>query len=346
MCSQDMMDVEGRILAEWPGCRAGLMVRDWERIGDGWECDTYGLVMVEGGRERALVLRLYPPRSEQSLRPTSVDDEYRVMSLLHRDGFPVPRVYLWSSGASGNRPFILMDRKEGELLGRLYRRADPRRREELGEQFCRLLVQLHSLDPRCYPRAEDGGDSPVHTQVTKLADYIELTGLSELEPGVEWLRCRSRSVRPGRRSVVHWDFHPENILVAPDGRPCVIDWSSAEVTDSRFDVGFTLVFQAGADLRGQFLAGYEELSGAPISDLDFFAAAGCLRRLLVLLTVLESGPQRLGLRPEVSDLVASRAMGHLADVYERFVHLTDVDLPIVGRWISRAEDGRVGCPRR
>lgn len=340
---RDLDDVEEYILAQWPGCRDGLSVRDWQRIGDGWECDTYGLVLLQGGRERALVLRLYPPHSEQSLELTSVDDEYRVMSLLHRDGFPSPRVYLWSSGASGNRPFILMDRHQGEQLGRLYRRADPGAREGLREQFCRLLVSLHSLDPRPYPGGENGDDSPVHTQVTKFEKYIQLTGLSDLEPGVQWLRRSSRRVHPGRRSVVHWDYHPENVLIAPDGRPCVIDWSSAEVTDSRFDVGNTLVFQAGVQLRGQFLAGYEELSGAPVGDLEFFAAAGCLRRLLVLLTILESGPERLGLRPGVRGLVESRAMGHLADVYRRFVHITGVDLPVAGRWIDRAGQG-VGDP--
>lgn len=334
MVDSDLWDVENRILAEWPGCGADLKIRAWERIGDGWECDTYGLVLVEDDRERALVVRLYPPRSEVDLTPpSSVEDEYRVMSLLHRDGFAVPRVYLRSRGTAGARAFILMDRQEGELLGHLYGRSGAGCREELAATFCRLLVELHSLDPRCYPGQVNPGDSPVHAQLAKFEEYMNLAGLAGLEPGIDWLSRRSCFISPGRRALVHWDYHPQNVLIAPDGGPAVIDWSSAEVTDSRFDVGSTLVFLPNEDSRRQFLAGYEQLSGAPVRDLAFFAAAGCFRRILIILTVLECGPERLGLRSEVRDLVRSKAMSHLADVYRRFRHVTDTDLSIVSRWI-------------
>jgi tRNA A-37 threonylcarbamoyl transferase component Bud32 len=90
--------------------------------------------------------------------------------------------------------------------------------------------------------------------------------------------------------LVHMDFHPLNVMLAPDG-PVVIDWSNAHEGEAEADVAFTQVILAtsesdfprwlewlGRVLRTRFVAAY--LSGVDLKPgPERLAAAADIRRL-------------------------------------------------------------------
>jgi thiamine kinase-like enzyme len=51
---------------------------------------------------------------------------------------------------------------------------------------------------------------------------------------------------PGDR-LLHLDFHPENVILAPGG-PVVIDWDNAAVGDPRADLAMTWIIMATSEL--------------------------------------------------------------------------------------------------
>jgi hypothetical protein len=56
-------------------------------------------------------------------------------------------------------------------------------------------------------------------------------------------------------ALVHFDLHPENVLLGPDG-PVVIDWTNARGGDPDADVALTwLIFETSAGLPGRLAAG-------------------------------------------------------------------------------------------
>lgn len=56
-------------------------------------------------------------------------------------------------------------------------------------------------------------------------------------------------------SLVHFDLHPENVMLGPDG-PVVIDWTNARGGDPDADVALTwLILETSAGMPGRLAAG-------------------------------------------------------------------------------------------
>jgi aminoglycoside phosphotransferase (APT) family kinase protein len=60
-------------------------------------------------------------------------------------------------------------------------------------------------------------------------------------PIVAWLEERREAVPCLQPSLVHGDFHPNNILLREDGSAVVIDWAGLQASDARFDLAWTLL---------------------------------------------------------------------------------------------------------
>jgi aminoglycoside phosphotransferase (APT) family kinase protein len=59
----------------------------------------------------------------------------------------------------------------------------------------------------------------------------------------------------GTASLVHFDLHPDNVLMSPSG-PVVIDWTNAHGGDPASDVAMTwLILATSGGLPGRVLAG-------------------------------------------------------------------------------------------
>ncbi|MHA1959805.1 MAG: phosphotransferase [Candidatus Thorarchaeota archaeon] len=69
----------------------------------------------------------------------------------------------------------------------------------------------------------------------------------------------------------HQDFHPSNIMIDKGGRPLVIEWTAAHITDFRVDPGWTLLLTAAfvnTDSCNSLLERYEETAGSSVEDIE------------------------------------------------------------------------------
>ena len=94
---------------------------------DGWESEVWSFHYIPAGTPRRLplILRLYV----DDAAARKVETEAAAMPLAEALGYPVPRVLYSSVEAEPfGRPFMVMQRVAGEVLGNLIRRrpAEPR----------------------------------------------------------------------------------------------------------------------------------------------------------------------------------------------------------------------------
>jgi aminoglycoside phosphotransferase (APT) family kinase protein len=284
-----------------------------------------------------LILRLYHGQDA----PAKAAHEFRSLQRLRQAGYPVPKVHaLVSEESPFGRPFVIMERiTGGPMWSRLLATGEDEQRGLL-ETFCRLFVWLHRLEWR--PFADDaaaidaGPYACADRWLGEARRALERAPMPGLVPVVEWLARRRDDVPCARPAVVHGDFHPGNVLVQDDGSPVVIDWTSLQVSDPRFDLGWTLLLTyayAGSNWRQRVLREYERQAGAAVECLDWFDAAACARRLHDVAVSLTSGPETLGMRPEATAQIRAQ-MPAVGRTYEMLRERTGVAVPEVERLLA------------
>lgn len=305
------------------------------QISDGWECDVYRFDLrgTDAGKSvrHELILRMYLGRGAGRKAAW----EFRVLRELDRAGYPVPRVdAVVATDSSLGAPFTLMERVSGTTLGEVMLSSnDTSARENYLNLFCRLLAELHLLDWRPFVDQPDeyAAETAIRSRIAKMSQWPKSLDVQEFDEAFEWLDARASAIQPGRLAVVHWDFHPWNVLMRPGGQPSVIDWTSAEVTDSRFDLAWTLLLVSTGrhpSVRDAVLTEYVRLSGGPVADLGFFEAAASLRRIFSMVVSMSHGSEVFGMRPGAEAQI-QRSLAHLRAVYQLFQARTGLRIPIV-----------------
>lgn len=266
--------------------RPEAAITDLRRLTNGWESEVIGF-SVDG---EPRILRYGP------VGPKDGSVEVRVMQHLHRARFPVPRVYAHGvASAEFGGAFLVMDFVPGVPMWKRYMDGSGNLNPALVIDFAGLMVRLHRVDPEPLK----GVPSTFSTDLLHhLAHSHGLSGA--FAPAFAWLSEREPGVDRQPRSVIHGDFHVDNILADGEKEPVVIDWTAATVDDPRADLGWTMVLVlAGRDpARAEALArAYEAVSGEPLREIDFFVNLGLIRRLLVLTIAVAAGAGAIGMRP-------------------------------------------------
>jgi aminoglycoside phosphotransferase (APT) family kinase protein len=291
----------------FPG-RQRVRIENLARIGAGWETEIHsfdiGYQVEAQVRREGLIVRLYPGKGESA----KAAHEFRSMRLLYDSGYPVPRVLALEGDSSPlGRPFILMERIDGESMWPLLMSSTGGQQRRYLALFCELFVRLHRLDWRPFVRdaARYELDRPTYAFVDAWLDEARAAVVQFPLPGfgrlLDWLQERRDLLPCPEPSVVHWDFHPYNILLCADGSPAVIDWAGLRVTDARFDLAWTLLLTtsyAGVEWRDSILHEYERLARAKVEQIELFEAFACARRLFDVTASLLEGSEQLGMRPE------------------------------------------------
>ncbi len=119
----------------------------------------------------------------------------------------------------------------------------------------------------------------------------------------------------------------------------VIDWTGFAVSDSRFDLAWTLVLThayLGPLWRNRLLWEYERLAGRDVKALECFEVFACARRLIDLSVSLLDGAQKMGMR---SEAVAAMRQDRFSfeNVYELLVERTGICIKEVEDLISSLE---------
>lgn len=331
------------LAAHWPD-PLDPVVHDLRSISIGWESDVYAFDLEHGPegerRRHPLVLRIY----SGDVAKAKSAREFHGMSLLGRAGYPVPAVHLLEQEASPfGQPFVIMDRVDGTPMWPVLFGSDEEHRKELLTQFCTLQVELHRLNWRPLvpdpARYDDNPYAAVDRALNQLCEWIEQDSLTDYRPAHDWLVARRDRAACRHPAVVHLDFHPENVLLRPNGSVAVIDWTQVTVSDPRFDLASTLVLIGsimGDAWRGRVLAEYERVAGAPTQELPFFETFSCLRRLLLVAIVVHHGPEKLGLRGDVRSRM-QRQRKPLRRVYDRLAALTGLRVPDIENLLQSFE---------
>jgi len=330
------MNEQKRILEEYIQNRfsdkPALTILRLDKIADGWESDNHIITVEYGDAIRTRedwVWRIY---SGQGKREKAVL-EFNSMEKLFSAGYPVPRVLLLEAEHSPiDRPFIIMEYIQGEVMWHLLDTSPREKREKLLDQFCQLYVRLHNLDWKLF---DDNlpSDEPyffIDQWLDEARGVIQRFPDFDASPFLDWVTSRRDLFACERPSPIQQDFHPGNILVRADGSAVAIDWAHFAVSDFRFDLAWTLVlaFAHGwARMRDLILQGYERHFGKPVEQIEVFEGVACARRLFDLTISLKLGPQHLGMNAGAAETMRASMEAHRR-VYGLFVERTGLQVKV------------------
>jgi aminoglycoside phosphotransferase (APT) family kinase protein len=214
-------------------------------------------------------------------RALSREQEFRLLEVVHRAGVLAPRPrWLCTDPAVLEVPFFLMDRLEGEAVGRRVVREPSlgEARKRLPQQMAEQLALIHRVsiagtDLAFLPRPEPGlspAQSALENAVRQLWHFDEPHPALEL--AARWLRQHAPACSTWR--LVHGDFRLGNLMVGPEGLVGVFDWEFTHVGDPDEDLAWPCVrsWRFGQDalrLGGiaqpdEYLEMYERLSGRAV----------------------------------------------------------------------------------
>ena len=131
---------------------------------------------------------------------------------------------------------IISDYIPGKTLSQLME-ENPEKKSEYIELLVDLQMEVHSKK------------SPL---LTKLKDKMNRKiGAAELDATTRYeLHTRLESM-PRHNKVCHGDFNPSNVIITPEGKPYIIDWSHATQGNASADVARTyLLFGLAGDIDG------------------------------------------------------------------------------------------------
>jgi aminoglycoside phosphotransferase (APT) family kinase protein len=230
---------------------------------------------------RRYVLRRKPPGK---LLPSAhaVDREYRVISALHAQGFPVaaPLAYCANESVAGT-PFYVMDFADGRVFWEPQMPgSNAAERAAVYDAMNATIARLHAFDPATIGLGDFGrGENYVARQVDRWSKQYrasETEKLDAMERLIEWL---PRHIPPGGPPrLVHGDYRLDNLIVAM-GAPnilAVLDWELSTLGDPLAD--FTYHLMAWHMPHSESAAGTASLVGHDLRALgipsmaDYIAA--------------------------------------------------------------------------
>jgi aminoglycoside phosphotransferase (APT) family kinase protein len=287
----DVASLEAWMQANVEGFAGPLSV---EQFKGGQSNPTYKLVTPA----RAYVLRRKPPGK---LLPGAhaVDREYRVISALAAQGFPVARAYgLCLDEAVIGTQFYVMEMVEGRIFWDPTFAEVPREDRPLYfDAMNETIARLHLIDPD----AADLGDygKPGNYFARQIARWsqqyqndVEAGRVASMDRLVEWLPENIPPDEPQAR-VIHGDFRCDNMIFHPSEPRvlAVLDWELSTLGHPLADFSYHLMMYrmpdalGGADLAALGLPGEDDYVAAycrrtgrdSIPHLDFYMAFNLFR---------------------------------------------------------------------
>src|SRR5262245_1385886 len=235
----DAARLEAYLAARLPDFRGPVRVRQFK---GGQSNPTY---LIETPARR-YVLRRKPPGK---LLPSAhaVDREFKVISALHAQGFPVaaPLIYCEDAEVAGTA-FYLAAYVEGRVVWEPHMpEAEPSERSAVYDAMNATLARLHSFDPAALGLAEFGrGENYVARQVERWSKQYrasETERIEEMERLIAWLP--SHLPPPGPVRLVHGDYRLDNIILSSSAPNilAVLDWELSTLGDPLADLAYHLM---------------------------------------------------------------------------------------------------------
>jgi len=235
----DAARLEAYLAARVQGFAGPLSVRQFK---GGQSNPTY---LLETPASR-YVLRRKPPGK---LLPSAhaVDREFRVISALHAQKFPVAAPVLYCEDAEiVGTVFYVMSYVEGrvfwepEMPG-----STAAERSAVYDAMNATIARLHSFEPAAIGLGDFGrGENYVARQVERWSKQYrasETETVGEMERLIAWLPAHLPPAGPVR--LVHGDYRLDNMILAPDAPRvlAVLDWELSTLGDPLADFSYHLM---------------------------------------------------------------------------------------------------------
>jgi aminoglycoside phosphotransferase (APT) family kinase protein len=235
----DVARLETWLAAHAPGFFGPPTVRQFR---GGQSNPTY-LIETPG---RCYVLRRKPPGK---LLPSAhaVDREFRVISALHRQTFPVPEPIVYCDDADVvGTPFFVM----GYVGGRVFWEphlpdSNPAERAAVYDAANATISRLHCFEPAAIGLGDYGwGENYVGRQIERWSKQYrasETQTIDDMERLIAWLPDHPPPPAPVR--LVHGDFRLDNMILASDAPKvlAVLDWELSTLGDPLADFSYHLM---------------------------------------------------------------------------------------------------------
>jgi aminoglycoside phosphotransferase (APT) family kinase protein len=196
--------------------------------------------------DRCYVLRRKPPGK---LLPSAhaVDREFRVISALHRQDFPVPEPVVYCDDVEvAGTPFFVMGYVEGRIFWEPHLPGlVPAERALIYDAVNATIARLHSFDPAAIGLADYGrGENYVARQVERWSRQYrasETQTIDDMERLIAWLPQHLPPPAPVR--LIHGDFRLDNAILAVDAPRvlAVLDWELSTLGDPLADFSYHLM---------------------------------------------------------------------------------------------------------
>ncbi len=320
-------------------------VSDLQSLAKGWETELFSFKFIyekENKRiEEQLILRMYPGTNQEE----KTEWEYKVLTSLFNAGYPVPKTHILELNKKVlEKPFIVMDRIQGEDMGGLFLSAAEENDQEtilsIVKVLCKLFVKLHNIEWQALPLEinDVGALNPYYFINRKILIYEKMINQSEyhvLQPILDWLIERKNDAYSKKISIIHRDFHPHNIIVTKEGKAFVIDWPSCSIGDYREDLGWSLLLTYAytkKEFRDMILECYEKERGSKVENIDYFEVLAILRRFTDIMNIFKFGANNSGMREEVIQQIKETAF-HMKRIYELLEEITGIKIPELEEFI-------------
>jgi aminoglycoside phosphotransferase (APT) family kinase protein len=343
----DLAEIQRRL-----GAYLGTQVAYLRTLASGWETTIFEFATAASSprkrelpADRPLVLRCYHGSHGEGKGTR----ETAMMRLLADINYPVARPYLFEHDSEPlGRPFLVMERVAGRPLFSLAAFPQAFKIFSLGFiGFVRAQVRLHSLAakgqvalvniPQAFTNPNAPSSLPLAERLLRIIEERTEQGpLPGLREAVSRLRRRAPRYSPAAATLVHMDYHPQNVMVSGFRVTGVLDWVNADYGDRYFCAATTStilstaameephwmdVNVAGNGLRALFASLYLPLyhAAAPMELERFRYAQGvaALLRLSMFGMMRVRGPESVGFRPEAIRNVTQSVIRLLSRFAER-----------------------------
>jgi aminoglycoside phosphotransferase (APT) family kinase protein len=318
-------------------------IHNFTKITSGWENEVYlfdAEYDIEGKQNyEELVLRIYQGENVEG----KAQKEFKAMKKLHELGFPVPKVYtLETENHIFGNPFVIMEKINGQELGKVIDKVMPEKKMVLVNQFCKIFVNLHSLDWRLFdfpklpynPKEPYGYINHLLSWVKRYADKFPQS--EPFQPVFDWLIDNYKAVPCERLSIVHWDYHPANLLLKDDGEAIVIDWTNVDIGDYKADLAWTMLLVSSygnPEGRDIVLKAYENIAGDKVEGIEYYEVFALMRRMFTMYISMTIGADKLGMRAEAVEMMKSNRK-HIEALCEFLREKTGITIPEMESLVS------------
>lgn len=253
--------VDEPAVAEWIGSLGigAVSPLNFERVGNGQSNLTYSV--SDAGGSRWIMRR--PPLGHLLASAHDVVREHRIMSALQNTPVPVPKMLAVSDDPRITEvPLVLMSFVDGVVLDSVNtaERLPAEVRRAVGLNMVGALAAIHRVDLESVGLLDLASHSSYATRQLKRWTKQWEQSKSREVPAIDSLAERLAANIPEQHelSLVHGDFHLNNVIVSPTRGSilAVVDWELSTLGDPLADLGGLLAYwpEAGDAVAGPFMA--------------------------------------------------------------------------------------------